>query len=253
MTSLIEGWFLLKKQEEKIVTGTPPSSQKTYLTIFDSCPGLGPLSTKIYIDCEIRLFAGGVELNDRIIHAHGRFVTTTPSGKAPSLEMEAHRFDVMCADDTPDTLCTSVTIIGRVSSSEANPDVLDKFFTIDASDYVRDRMQAYKIRFGGSIFSRIPTDNPSRCRLNRSGGSKRWDKAIVPSLGTTVLVSGFLSGDGPQDLLVEVETMQFVSSARGAEGVGSSPGKSKFGVPTSCVFFIVKLRDNFVLTKLQQG
>jgi hypothetical protein len=53
-----------------------------------------------------------------------------------------------------------------------------------------------------------------------------------------VFVSGYLDGEFDEDKIlelfyVEVETMQFVVTARGGEGVGSprTPGKSKFGIP----------------------
>jgi hypothetical protein len=88
----------------------------------------------------------------------------------------------------------------------------------------------------------------SRCRLNRTT-SKRWENTTVPAQGTAVLVSGYLSGDGPRGMFVEVETMHFVApTTRSAEGTGSSqtPGKSKFGIPTGfvCWLYDVFFSDN---------
>ena len=239
MTSLIEGWFLVRKKGEDDSLNLT-NSRKSYLSIFDSLPSLGPISTEIYIDCELRLYpgpGGGERLEDQVIHAHGRFCINS-TGEAPTLQMEVHRFDIMAVGESiPDTLCTSVTLCGRVGPPEEAPDGLDKFFTLEINEYIRDRTQMFNIRFGGSISSRILTDNLSRCRLNRTS-SKRWEKAVVPSQGITVLVSSFLDGDSPQALVVEVETMQFLSTARGAEGAGpsQSPGKSKFGVPNRSVY-----------------
>lgn len=59
----------------------------------------------------------------------------------------------------------------------------------------------------------------------------------MPVQGTLVMLSGFLFGESPETMFIEVETMHFVSSARGGEGGGpfQSPGKSKFGIPTRSV------------------
>jgi hypothetical protein len=54
----------------------------------------------------------------------------------------------------------------------------------------------------------------------------------------TVLISGYLDGENAgAALLVEVETMQFITPTRGGEGVGPSrtPGKTRFGIPIGSV------------------
>ena len=69
----------------------------------------------------------------------------------------------------------------------------------------------------------------------------------MPVQGTTVLVSGYLNGDSPRGIFVEVETMHFiVPTTRSAERAGAlqTPGKSKFGIPTG---FVRWLHDVFFL------
>ena len=107
MTSLIKGWFLVRKKGEDDSLNLT-NSRKLYLSIFNSLPSLGQISTEIYIDCELRLYPGpgGREcLEDQVIHAHGRFCINS-TGEALTLQMEVHRFDIMAVGESiPDTLC----------------------------------------------------------------------------------------------------------------------------------------------------
>lgn len=98
MTTLISGWFQLGAGRPNDDTTTPASSprKKAYLTVFDSCASLGPISTQRFIQCEIRLFLGGQFIDDKIIHAHGRFhVAPATEDNEPFLQADIHRFDIM--------------------------------------------------------------------------------------------------------------------------------------------------------------
>ena len=248
MTSLIEGWF-------EPVNGRPyvddspekgPSSRKdkSYLIVYDACAALGSLSSGVFADCEIRLWPGNQTLEDKVIHIHGRFsIVTAPGEDDPCLKVDVHHFVIMHANDsatpnsdpTPLDVRASVTLCGQVTSitNVANDGSANKFFMLEVSDYVRDRVQTFHIRFVSlSPFPlRHSLTNFHRCRLNNS--NKRWEKTPLPANGSTVLISGFLCGESARELLVEVETMQFIAQARVSE-VGRSPqmpGSSKFGTP----------------------
>ena len=71
--------------------------------------------------------------------------------------------------------------------------------------------------------------------------SKRWEKTTVPTNGTTVMVSGYIGGENLGALQVEVETMQFITPARGNEGAGlpRTPGRTRFGIPMGFVFLML--------------
>ena len=190
----------------------------------------------MFIFCEPRLYAAGQDLENKVVHGHGRFCVDTLGS---SLQLEFHRFDIMDVADpeddrTPNTIHTSVTLFGRVVPTEGVEGVLDKYFALETSEYVRDCVQTFSIRFVNQVPLTHLLISLSRCRLNKTS-SKRWEKTTAPVVGTMVLVSGSLGGENPEDLFVEVETMRFVSTGRGAEGT-VSPGKSKFGIPNGSVF-----------------
>lgn len=167
MTSLIEGWF-------EPVNGQPyvdysldnnasPRKDKSYLIIYDACAALGSLASKLFVDCELRLWPGNQVLEQKVIHIHGRFsIAAVPGDEDPSLKVEVHHFVIMHANDlandpandlntdpTPLEVRTSVTLFGQVISTTdaASNGGADKFFTLEISEYIRDRMQTFRIRF----------------------------------------------------------------------------------------------------------
>jgi len=126
------------------------------------------------------------------------------------------------SEDTPEGLRTSVTLSGWVvSTADASGSAADKFFTLEVSDYIQDHIQTFNIRFVTfpSLLGHFLT-GLCRCQLNRTT-SKRWENTTIPIQGTTVLVSGYLEGEDAGVLLVEVETMQFITPTCSGEGVGS--------------------------------
>ena len=249
MSSLIEGWFQLTNGhpfvDDSPDTTTSPRKTKSYLSIYDSCATLGPISSGVFAQCELRLFPGTQVLEGKVVHAHGRFsvITMANEDEPHRLQVEVHRFVVTnidpASDDTPGELHTSVTLSGRVvSAADATDNGADKFFTLEVSDYIRDRIQTFNIWFAPFLFLfRYFLIGLHRCRLNRTT-SRRWEKTTVPTHGTTVLVSGYIDGENVGVLRVEIETMQFITPARGGEGVGfpRTPGKTRFGIPVGFVF-----------------
>jgi hypothetical protein len=252
MSSLIEGWFRLINGHPLVNGSVVPTSsptRKSYLSLFDACACLGPISAGAFVDCEIRLYLGRQDVEGKVVHMNGRFcVSTSVDRGEPFLQLEVHRFDVIDAwgtsdgsdDSSPDTLCTSITLCGRVVPCELVDEGPDKFFALEVNEYIRDRSQTFTIRFGVSSFPlAYLLMNLSRCRLNKTS-SKRWEKTNVPIQGTMIQLSGFLGGDRPKDLFVEVEAMYFIPGARGMDSAGSSqsPNKSKFGTPTRFVYYL---------------
>ena len=160
MSSLIEGWFQptngrpFTDNPPDTTTGSPRKS-KSYLSVYDSCASLGPISSGIFIDCELRLFPGNQAISsERVIHVHG-WLSVVPATDEddPRLQVEVHHFVVTnmidpAGKDTPDDLRTSVTLSGRVAPlSEMIGNTTDKFFMLELSDYIRDHMQTFTIRF----------------------------------------------------------------------------------------------------------
>lgn len=245
MTSLIEGWFQPENARPFVDTSTDPTAtsprkSKPYLSVYDSYAALGSISTGVFVGCDLRLYLAGQAIIGKVVHVHGRFSVIAPAGEGePRLQVEVHRFVVMNAmdpasEDIPGDLCTSVTLSGRVILlADATGNSADKFFTLEVSEYVRDRAQTFNIRFAASTLSlrQLLTDF-CRCRLNRTT-SKRWENTTGPAHGSTVLISGYLGGETAGALRVEVETMQFISPSRGGKGIGSppTPGRSRFGIP----------------------
>ena len=148
MTSLIEGWFLPVDERPYI----DDTGKKSYLTVFDACASLGSIATGVFMVAELRLYLGGQSIQDKVIHAHGRFCVVSPPGEEPMLLVEVHRFDIMNAPDpvndkTPDTICTSVTICGRAVLTEVASEGHDKFFTLELNEYIRGGSKTFNIRF----------------------------------------------------------------------------------------------------------
>ena len=248
MSCLIEGFFQPANgrpfaDNSADTATTSPRKSKTYLSVYDSCAGLGPISSGIFMECELRLFPANHTIDGKVIHAHGRFSVITAADKGdPHLEIEVHRFVIMnmmdpSSEDTPDDLRTSVTLSGRVVPVADTINSTDKFFTLEVSEYIRDRTQTFNIRFvAPPLTSKCVLMSFHRCRLNRTS-SKRWENTTGPAHGSTVLVSGYLMGENPASLQVEVETMHFITALRGGEGVRSPQmsGKTKFGIPKGFV------------------
>ena len=168
MTSLIEGWFepvdgrpYVDNSPDKMDKNPSPRKDKSYLTVYDACAALGSLSSNLFADCELRLWPGGQTIENKVIHVHGRFsITTAPDDGDPCLKVDVHRFVIMHPneadsegdpnpDPTPLEVRTSVTLCGQVTSitDAANDGGADKFFLLEVSDYVRDRVQTFNIRF----------------------------------------------------------------------------------------------------------
>lgn len=83
-----------------------------------------------------------------------------------------------------------------------------------------------------------------RCRLNRSiPGNKRWLNTNVPQNGSSVMISGYLESEEICELLVEVETLHYISGLGASEATpspqASKPGK--FGTPKRFVFVLYAL------------
>ena len=124
MLCLIEGFFQPASghpfaDNSTDTTTTSPRKSKTYLSIYDSCAGLGPISSGIFVECELRLFPANHAIDGKIIHTHSRFsvITAADDEDDPRLEIEVHCFVVMnmmdpSSEDTLDNLCTSVTLSG---------------------------------------------------------------------------------------------------------------------------------------------
>ena len=157
MSALIEGWFQLANGCPFVddLPGTAASTWKgkSYLSVYNSCAALGPISSEVFAKCELRLFPGNQVLEDKVVHVHGRFsVVATADGDDPfCLQVEVHRFAIMnmdpTSDDTPGDLHTSVTLSGRVvSTADATDNAADRFFTLEVSEYIRDHIQAFNIR-----------------------------------------------------------------------------------------------------------
>jgi hypothetical protein len=159
MASLIEGWFQLANSRPFVdnfpdTTTSSPRKNKSYLSLYDSCAILGSISSEVFVECELRLFPGNHALEQKVVHAHGRFSVITPANEdKPRLQVEIHRFVVMdmidpSSADTPEGLRTSVALSGRVVSvADATVNPADKFFMLEVSDYIRDHIQAFNIRF----------------------------------------------------------------------------------------------------------
>jgi len=91
MASLIEGWLQPVNGRPFVDNSsdatTSPRKAKSYLTVYNSYAALGFISSKVFMDCELRLFLGGQTIEQKVIHIHGRFsvVTTVDEGEDPRL------------------------------------------------------------------------------------------------------------------------------------------------------------------------
>ena len=158
MSALIEGWFQLADGRPFVDNSpgmaTSTRKGKSYLSIYNSCAALSPISSEVFAKCELWLFPGNQILEDKVVHAHRRFsvATMTDEDDPLCLQVEVHRFVIMnmdpTSDDTPGDLHTSVTLSGRViSTADATNNATDKFFTIKVSEYIRDHVQVFNIQF----------------------------------------------------------------------------------------------------------
>ena len=178
-------------------------------------------------------------IDGKIVHAHGWFsvITSANNEGDPCLEIEVHRFVIMntmdpLSEDTPDNLCTSVTLSGRVVSVADAINSTDKFFTLEVSEYIQDHTQTFSIWFVVlPLISKHFLMVFHRCRLNQTS-SKCWENTTGPAHRSTVLVSSYLIGENLASLQVKVETMHFITALCGGEGISSPQmsGKTKFGI-----------------------
>lgn len=156
MACLIDGWFQLTNPRPFVdnppdATSMSPRKTKSYLTVYDSCAALGLIASKVWIDSELRIYNQNLDIEDQVIHIHGRFsVLPADEDKASCLQVEVHRFVSDALDprgaNLPEAHCTSVTIFGRVASAVEVAGTADKFFTLEVSDYIRDHNQTFNIR-----------------------------------------------------------------------------------------------------------
>ena len=166
MASLIEGFFQFINPRQFVddapeVTTSSPRRDRSYLTLYDSYAGLGPVSPgRFWVPCTLRVYSPSQDLTDDVVHAHGRFsVVAAMEGNAPHLEIEVHRFVTMTNLDpngnNPPDFRVSVTLFGRVSQRfDTVENTADKFFVLEVSDYIRDRTQTYTIRYVVLLFVR---------------------------------------------------------------------------------------------------
>jgi hypothetical protein len=165
MASLIEGFFQFINPRPFVddaldVMTSSPRKDKSYLTLYDSYVGLGPASPgRVWVPCTLRVYSPGQDLSNNVVHVHGRFsIVATIEEDDPCLEIEVHRFVTMtnfdARGDNPQDLRTSVMVFGRVSQRfDTVENTVDKFFTLDVSDYICDRTQTYIIRFVNLFFA----------------------------------------------------------------------------------------------------
>ena len=158
MSLLIEGWFQLMNGHPFVDdlpdATTTPRKTRSYLSIYDSCATLGPISSEDFVQCELRLFPGNNLLDDKVVHVHGQFsiIASADEDQPHKLQIEVHRFVITnmnpTDEATPDDLYTSVTLSGRVvSTTDAIDNGADRFFMLEVSEYIRDHIQLFNIRF----------------------------------------------------------------------------------------------------------
>jgi len=235
MTSLIEGYFRL--------TGARPfsggSAAKAYLTVYDSCAALGLMSEEVFIDTELRVYSQG--LDGMVVHLYGRFsVVPAIEEEDPYLLIEVHRFIATNINPFDSTAskdrCTSVAVSGQVAPlTNVTGEVESGVFMLEVNEFIRDRNQLFTIRFATLFF--LPSQcflmESCRCRLDKTG-NKRWENTNIPSIGSTVMISGYLEGQEARAFLIEVETMGFITPYRGGNVAGNIQTlgqKSSFGIP----------------------
>ena len=158
MASLIEGFFQFINPRQFVddapeVMTSSPRKDRSYLTLYDSYAGLGPVSPgRFWIPSTLRVYSPSQDLTNDIVHVHGRFsVAAAMEEGIPRLEIEVHRFVTMDNldpnGDNPQDFRVSVTLFGRVSQRfDIVENTADKFFVLEVSDYIRDRTQTYTIR-----------------------------------------------------------------------------------------------------------
>ena len=158
MSSLIEGWFQLTNGRSFVdnasdtAAGSPRKS-RSYLTLYDSCAILGTISSETSVDSDLRLYTQGQDLKDKAVHIHGRFsLLAANEEQPPHLQIDVHHFIVMPAFDAggqglPDASHTSVVICGCIVSAAEVVGSSDKFFMVEVSEYIRDRLQTFNIQF----------------------------------------------------------------------------------------------------------
>ena len=155
MAALIDGWFQLVNGRPFVdtmpETAGSPRKNKSYLTLFDSNAPLGFISCHIFISSDLRIYSPE-DIDEKVVEIHGRFsIVPGEEGDPPSLQIDVHRFVVLTlvdadAKNVPDESRTSVTLCGRVVSvADVTGNVVDKFFTVELSEYIRDHMQTFTL------------------------------------------------------------------------------------------------------------
>ena len=160
MASLIEGFFQVvdgrpfaPPDDSQTTTTSSPRNKKNYLTLFNSCVALGSLPKEVFVEADLRVYALGQDLEDKVIHVHGRFFTATTDGGDPYFHIDVIRFCTMThmnpsVETTLDDLRTSVTLLGQVIPLAMVPEnTADRFFMLGVLDYVRDQTQLFTIKF----------------------------------------------------------------------------------------------------------
>lgn len=153
MSSLIEGFFEVIDPrvwgDDIANTATSsPQRDKSYLTLYDSYFGLGS-DHKTWLPCELRLYSPDEDLSDKVIHVHGRFVVVPSSAETdPCIKIEVYCF-ISMSDFVQEekNIRFSITFYGRVYQHINAPQGSNnKIFSVEVSEYVRDRSQTYIIR-----------------------------------------------------------------------------------------------------------
>ena len=129
MSSLIEGWFQLMNGHPFVDdlpdATTTPQKTRSYLSVYNSCATLGPISSEDFVQCELHLFPGNHLLDDKVVHVHGQFsiIASADEDQPHKLQIEVHRFVITNMNPTdkatPDDLYTSVTLSGVQPADQA--------------------------------------------------------------------------------------------------------------------------------------
>jgi hypothetical protein len=138
MASLTEGFFQVVNPHQ-FEDGT---RNRTYLTLYDSYFALGPISTREWLPCQLRLYSPDKDLNNQIIHLHGCFaLISAPEEDDHCMEIDIHRLILMTNLDPkegdPLDLRTSLTVYRQVLHQlDGLALSSDIFFSAEISDYV---------------------------------------------------------------------------------------------------------------------
>jgi hypothetical protein len=158
MTSLIEGFFQVVNPHQfgdnAINAGTPsPQKAKSYLTLYNSYVGIGPIAQREWLLCQLRLYSPDQGLDGRVVQVHRRFIVVPSSLEDDHcFEIEVHCFvfmnDMDPTSKNPPNTHFSVTVYSQVDRQLDSPTgTLDKFFTVEVIEFIRDHLQTYHLWF----------------------------------------------------------------------------------------------------------